>query len=127
MKKLELSQQKIEYEKIIEDIKRECDKLQEISSAQYENQIKRVKKELLIKQVEVEKLGNDISSNHIDSQIKINELYQKKADLENQISEMEKYQKKLLFEETQRIKNLAQAEIENTETFNKQLLDNLKS
>jgi hypothetical protein len=35
---------------------------------------------------------------------------------------MEKYQKKLLFEETQRIKNLAQAEIDNTETLSKQLI-----
>lgn len=75
-----------------------------------------------MKQVEVEKLGNDISSNNIDSQIKINELYQKKGDLENEISQMEKYQKKLLFEETQRIKNLAQAEIDNTETLSKQLI-----
>lgn len=41
-----------------------------------------------MKQIEVEKLGNDISSNHIDSQIKINQLYQKKGDLENEISQM---------------------------------------
>lgn len=46
--------------------------MQEVSTNQYENEIRRVKKELMAKQVEIEKLGNEISSNHIDSQTKIN-------------------------------------------------------
>jgi hypothetical protein len=99
----------------------------EINSNQYQNELKRVKKELLLKHVETEKLGNDISSNHIDTQIKINELSQKKADLENEVLEIEKHKKQMLFDETQRIKNLAQAEIENAETLSRQLLDNLAS
>lgn len=59
--------------------------------------------------MEIEKLGNDISSNEIDSQTKINELYQKKAELENEISELETFQRTLIFQQTQRIKLLAQA------------------
>ena len=79
MKKIELSDQKLQYEKMIEDIKRENEKNQQINATQYENELKRIKKQLVVKQFEVEKLGNDISSNEIDSQTKINELYQKKA------------------------------------------------
>lgn len=41
--------------------------------------------------------------------MKINELYQRKGELENEISQLEAFQKKLMFEETQRIKILAQA------------------
>jgi hypothetical protein len=41
--------------------------------------------------------------------MKINELYQRKGELENEISQLEAFQKKLMFEETQRIKSLAQA------------------
>lgn len=59
--------------------------------------------------------------------MKINELYQRKGELENEISQLEAFQKKLMFEETQRIKNLAQAEIDNSDNMNKQLVENLKS
>lgn len=59
--------------------------------------------------------------------MKINELYQRKGELENEISQLEAFQKKLMFEETQRIKSLAQAQIDNSDTMNKQLVENLKS
>ncbi len=59
--------------------------------------------------------------------MKINELYQRKGELENEISQLEAFQKKLMFEETQRIKSLAQAQIDNSDNMNKQLVQNLKS
>jgi hypothetical protein len=43
------------------------------------------------------------------------------------VLEIEKHQKKMLFDETQRIKNLAQVEIESSDNLNKQLIDNLQS
>jgi hypothetical protein len=44
MKKIELSDQKLQYEKMIEDIKRENEKNQQINATQYENELKRIKK-----------------------------------------------------------------------------------
>lgn len=42
----------------------------------------------MAKQVEAEKLNNDISSNQIDSHTKINELYQIKSQLEDEILQL---------------------------------------
>lgn len=81
MKKLELSEQKIEFEKIIDEIKRNAKKQEEITSIQYENQLKKVKKQLAAKQIESEKLSNELSEDKVDSQIKINELFHRKGEL----------------------------------------------
>ena len=81
MKKLELSEQKIEFQKMIEEIKKDCNKEKEVSSIQYEAELKKVRKELAAKQIESDKLSNDLAEDKIDSQIKINELYQRKGEL----------------------------------------------
>lgn len=108
-------------------MKREIAQEQEVTNLMYENQLKKVKKELAAKQIESDKLANEISSDKVESQIRINELGQRKVELEKEISDLQLFQKTLIFNETQRIKSLAQDQINNTEKTHNQLVDDLKN
>lgn len=58
--------------------------------------------------------------------MQINDLQQRKVQLEDEITNLELFQKTLIFNETQRIKDLAHAELTTAEATHAQLIDGLK-
>ena len=106
VKRLELSEQKISYENLIDKVKRELQKEQEIATFQYESELKRLKNEVHVRETEIEKLGDEISTGKIANEMRVSELKDKKTQLENEISQLEEFQKTLISEEKQRIKDL---------------------
>lgn len=82
---------------------------------------------MLVRQNEIEKLGNELEAGKVESEIRIDELRDRKAKLEEEISQLEEFQKTLIFNETQRIKELAQSDMENMENTNNQVVETLKN
>jgi hypothetical protein len=60
MKKLELSEMRVEYENIIHSLGREGRKEQEVSAMNYEMEIKKVKNQLNLKRIEAEQMASQV-------------------------------------------------------------------
>ena len=82
-----------------------------MSAVNYEMELKRVRKELSEKRVEAEEMGHRVNVERVEKETKENELTERRAALEEEIIELEKRNRELLFREKQNLKQINQSEI----------------
>jgi hypothetical protein len=83
IKKMELSEQKLHYENVIEGIEREFKKEKDVLILQNDMEIKKISNMLAAKQMEADRLGQEIKYVHIENNVQQQELHEKKLKLEN--------------------------------------------
>jgi hypothetical protein len=127
MRKIELSEQKLMYENALDALARDHLKQRELTAIENDLHLKRLEKVLTDKCIENAQIGEQRKLGEIEQNVREQELLDKKEKLEQEIQQLEDFHKKATFEETQRLKDLNQNEINALETGNEAILGSLKN
>lgn len=127
MRDLELSECKLHYDNVVEKMARETARILEAEKSNHETAIRKLKKELGDRIIEVERLTNKICKSHEDNQAEYGFLNDDKHRVELAMMELETRLRGELTSEKQRLTELNSAEVTTLETKNKHLHDALES
>ena len=126
IRKIQLSEQKIMYDHMIENMTKEHIKQKELVSMEYDLLVKKLQQMVSCKEIEACKLGELLKVGEINQSVREQQLLEKKTKLEEEIRDLEEFYRRKAFNEAQKLKDITLNEVQALEKGTSALHDNLK-